>query len=344
MNTWNHHWLLLSRGGMELSWRYAWALFMTLLAVQLTFPLPAAVAAMVFGAATTQISNAGNFRNYQKILSQSACFALIFLLILYGTHSTGIYFRHFDWIRHLLLGAKDLFQWLNLLFLVFFQGLFWQGGRSLVKGSQHYQSICIQFDKGLGLYMALLIVYALVDVRSELNLQSQDIRFTILAFFTFSLVSIVLSRHQTNAQKSFISGYHGIGTILSILTMTGIFAIGITLPAYPYLFHKADDLLVVLKTTAGPFKPLLIKLLIFLFRPRHLKQQPDIKDENVISNPEMGVPVGEDWQVFLFKILGVGLLVLIGLAMQTLIRITSAYRCMRRLKHWPSRVKTWFYQ
>jgi hypothetical protein len=465
MNTWNHNWLLLSRGGMELSWRYGWVLFMTLLASQLTFPLPAAVGTMAFGAVITRISSAGNFRNYQKILFQSACFVLIFLLILYWTQSAGVSFWHFTWIGHLLPGAKDLFQWLILLFLVFFQGLFWQGGRLLIKECQHHLSVCLQFDKGLGLFMALLIVYALVDVRTELNLQNQDIRLTILAFFTFSLASIVLTRHQTQAKKSFILGYHGIGTILSILTMIGIFATGITLLAYPYLFHAADALLGVLKSNAAPFKPLLIKILIFLFRPRHLRQQPDIQNKKMLSGQEVDASVGEDWQAFLFKILGLGLIVLIGLALlvvlvfliyrlviwlskregssagqvsllkgigrflkachmfmqkslrkilalvkgpdsaamlyyrllrwghysgltpipsdtpseygrrlmqsfpdlkseihliveafnreiygrtsidkQTLIRVTSAYRCMRRLRHWPSRLKTWFSQ
>jgi hypothetical protein len=461
----NHNWLLLARGGMELSWRYSWALFMALLWAQLTFPLPAAIGAMAFGAVTTRLSMAGNFRNYQKILFQSVCFILIFLLILYRTQSSGIPFWHFDWIGHLLPGAKDLLQWLILLFLVFFQGLFWQGGRLLIKESRHYQPICMQFDKGLGLFMALLIVYALVDVRTELNLQNQDIRLTILAFFIFSLISIVLSRHQTHAQKSFILGYHGIGVLLSILTMTAIFASGIMLLAYPYLFHKADALLVILKSNAAPFKPLVIKILIFLFRPRHLRQQPDIQNKKMLSGQEVGVPVGEGWQAFLFKILGLALIVLLGLAIlvalaflvyqlvlwlnkredrpaepislinafkrflkacrvfmqktrrkimvmvtgpdsaamlyqlllrwgrysgltpipsdtpseygrrlmqsfpglrseinlivaafnrelygrtaidkQTLVRIASAYRCMRRPRHWPSRLKNWFYQ
>ena len=29
---------------------------------------------------------------------------------------------------------------------------------------------------------------------------------------------------------------------------------------------------------------------------------------------------------------------------QTLVQLSSAYRRMQRLKHWPSRIKTWFYQ
>jgi hypothetical protein len=304
----------LARGGMELSWRYACVLFTALLAMQLTFPLPAAVCAMVSGAVITRMSMAGGLFNYQKIAFQSACFVLISLLMLYWTQYSGMPFWHFKWAHHLLLEAKSPFQWLILLGPVFFQWLFWQAGRLLVKRSQHYMPICIQFDKGLVFLLALLIVYALVDVRTELDLQNQGIRFVILSFFTFSLASIVLARQHTGAKKSFVSGYRGIGMIVSTLTMIAIFATGITLLAYPYLFHKADALLVILKNTAAPFKPLLIKILLFLVRPRRLKQQDDNRSENMTSIEDLSTPGMADWQADLFKILGVILIALIGLA------------------------------
>jgi hypothetical protein len=314
MNTWNHFWLLLARGGMELSWRYAWAMFVALLAVQLAFPLPAAACAMVLGGVITRMSIAGNLRNYQRIALQSAGFLLIGLLIVYGTQYTGMPFWHFDWVRRLFLEAKSLSQGVILLNLIVFMGLFWQGGRLLAKGSLQYEPVCLQFDKGLGLFLALLIVYALVDVKAGLNLQNQGMRFAILAFFTFGLAAIVLSRHQTRAQKSYFSGYHSIGMVLSTLTMTGVFATGTTLLAYPYLFHKADDLLVVLQNTAAPFKPLLIKILLFLFQPDHLRQQPAVQNNTVMSIKDVGAPAAEGWQAILLKVLGVGLIVLIGLA------------------------------
>ncbi len=261
------------------------------------------------------MSKAGNLRNVQKIALQSACFVLISLLTVYWMHYPGMPFWHFDWARHLFMEAKTLFQWLALLEFIVFMWLFWQGGRLPVKRSLHHESVCLHFDKGLGLFMALLVVYALVDARTQLNLQNQDIRFAMLAFFTFSLVCIVLSRQHTSAQKSFIIGHHGVGVILCTLTLTGIFAAGTTLLAYPYLFHKADDLLVILKNSAAPFKPLLIKILLFLFRPGHLRQQMDSQDKNIMAFKEMNAPAGGDWQAVLFKIVAVVLIVLIGLVL-----------------------------
>ena len=136
----------------------------------------------------------------------------------------------------------------------------------------------------------------------------------ILAFFTFSLASIVLSRHHTRARKSFISGYQGIGLFLSILTMIGIFATGTTLLAYPYLFHKADALLVIMKNTGESFKPLLTKILIFLFGPQRSKIKTGIQEKDMPSINGMGDPVMEGWQELFFKILGVSLAALVGLA------------------------------
>ncbi len=314
MNGWNQSLIILARCGMELSWRYAWALFVSLLAVQLTFPLPAAVCAMVLGAIITRISVTGNWRNYQKIGLQSAGFIIVSLVILYWIRYLGNSFWDFNWLLDLLLEAKSLHQWLTLLVLFFFLWLFWQGGRSLIKAPHRYMPICMQFDKGLGLFMLLLVVYALVDARTNLDLHNQGTRFAILAFFTFSLASIALTRYHTQGQKSFITGYHGIGVILSAVIMVILFATGIMLLAYPYLFHKADAFLVILKDTAQPLTPFLIKILIFIFRPKHIKTYGDVADENIPSIEEMGAPVVEGWLAILFNILGAGLIILIVLA------------------------------
>jgi len=314
MNDWNQSLIILARSGMELSWRYAWAVFVSLLAVQLAFPLPAAVCAMILGAIITRISVAGNWRNYQKIGLQFAGFMIVSLMILYWIRYPGTAFWDFNWLHDLLVEAKSLPQWLTLLVLFFFLWLFWQGGRLLIKDPHSYMPICMQFDKGLGLFMLLLVAYALVDARTDLDLHNQGIRFAILAFFTFSLASIALSRYHTQGQKSFITGYHGIGVILSALIISILFATGIMLLAYPYLFHKADALLVILKDTAQPFAPLLIRLLIFFFRPRHIKLYGDVQDENIPSIEGMEAPVVEGWLAILFKLLGAGLIVLSVLA------------------------------
>jgi len=315
MNAWNQSLIILARSGMELSWRYAWALFISLLAVQLTFPLPAAVCAMALGAIITHLSVTGNWRNYQKIGLQFAGFIIMSLMILYWMRYLGTSFWDFIWLRDLFLDAKSLPQWMTLLLIFFFLWLFWQGGRLLIKAPPAYMPICMQFDKGLGLFMLLLVVYAFVDVRTDLDLQNQGIRFAILAFFTFSLAAIALSRYHTQGQKSFITGYHGIGVILSALTTSTLFATGIMLLAYPYLFHKADALLLILKDTAQPFAPLLIRILIFLFRPRHIKLYGDVQDENIPSIEEMGAPAVKGWLDTLLTILGAGLIVLIVLSM-----------------------------
>jgi len=305
---------ILARGGMELSWRYVWALFLSLLAAQLAFPLPAAVCVMILGATITRFSIVSGWRNYQKIGLQIAGFVIASLIIIYWIQYFSTPFWDLNWLRDLFLESKSLPQWLMLLVLLFFVWLFWQAGRVLIKGPRGYMPVCMQFDKGLGLFMLLLVIYALVDVRTELNLQNYGIRFAILAFFTFSLASISLSRHYTQAQKSFIAGYHGIGVIISTLTMITLFTVGITLLAYPYLFFKADALLVILKDSAQPFTPILIKILIFLFQPRHLKLQGDVPEENIPSIEDMGTPVVEGWQAFLFNLLGTGLIVLVSLA------------------------------
>jgi uncharacterized protein DUF4129 len=313
MNTWNDNLLILARGGQELSWRYAWAMILVLLTTQQTFPLPLAVGAIILGASISKLAAGRSWRIYQVILLQTAGFVLIGLMTLYWTQYRNFSFLNVTWLSHLFLGSKTFFEWLLVLLYLFCLWLFWHAGQILVRGSRKYLPVCLQFDKGLGLFILLLVVLALIDRRTEINLYNQVTRYMILAFFIFSLVAIALSRNRGQVQKSFIFGYHGLGVILSALSIIGLFGAGTTLLAYPYLYRKADSFLLILKDVAEPMKPLFLKIIYFLFQPRQIKLYSNIQDENIPSIEEMGAPVVEGWQALLLKTTSLGTISLIAL-------------------------------
>ena len=313
MSTRRNFLLILARGGMELSWRYAWVVFLTLVLTQHIFPPLAGVLVLILGGMTTYISIRYNLRNFQILLLQLFCFVLVVWFVLLWFQDQYSPILSSEWSRHFFLESKTPPQWVILLPFFYCMWLFWNGGRLLAKSPQTYMKTCLQFDKGLGLFILLLVIFALIDRRTELNLEGQVIHYMILAFFIFSLISIALARNHSRSKKSYMAGYHGIGVILSTLSMVGFFSVGTTLLATPYLYLKADSLLVALRDMAGPFKPYLIKILIFLFRPRHIKLYADIQDENIPALEEMGAPVVEGWQATLFKILGAGLITAMSL-------------------------------
>ncbi len=246
MNAVNDTILTIARGGMEITWRYAWALFLTQLAIRRHFPLPAAVCAFLMAAVLSRLPAGRNWRAYQKLLLQIAGFIPFVLLVTHSIQYPAKPFFSPGWIGRLFLDTKTISQWLILILTLFCLWLIWRGGQILVKSSRLYAPVCMHFDKGLGLFFLLLIVKAFVGSRIGLILQGRDIVFLAIVYFAFGLTSISIARNQSNVQKSFLSGHHGIGVILSISTMVTLFGIGTTLLVYPYFYNVAASLLLVM--------------------------------------------------------------------------------------------------
>ncbi len=150
MNAMNDTFLTAARGGMEITWRYAWALFLTQLAIHRHFPLPAAVCAFLMAAVLTQLPAGRNWRVYQKLLLQIAGFIPFALLVTHPIQYPALPFFSLGWIGHLLLDTKTISQWLILILTLFCSWLLWRGGQILVKSSRFYAPVCMHFDKGWG--------------------------------------------------------------------------------------------------------------------------------------------------------------------------------------------------
>jgi hypothetical protein len=90
--------LTIARGGMEITWRYAWALFLTQLAIRRHFPLPAAVCAFLMAAVLTQLPAGRNWRVYQRLLLQIAGFIPLALLAVHPIQYQALPFFSLGWI------------------------------------------------------------------------------------------------------------------------------------------------------------------------------------------------------------------------------------------------------
>jgi hypothetical protein len=318
----NDTFLTIARGGMEISWRYAWALFLTQLAIRRQFSLAAAVCAFLIAAGLTQLAAGRNWRVYQRYLLQIAGFIPLALLAVHAIQYQVLPFFSLGWIGHLLLDAKSISQWLILILTLFCLWLIWRGGRILVKSSRRYSPVCMHFDKGLGLFFLLLITRAFVESRVGISLPGRDIVFLAIAYLVFSLTSISIARNQSNVQKSFLSGHHGMGVILSISTLVALLGTGTILLVYPYLYNVADSLFTATKVVAQPVDSALIKTLLFLFRPRERSLQPDASPtdapkltdmDNAPNLTDTATPAAEGWGALIQQIMGWGLLGIIGM-------------------------------
>jgi hypothetical protein len=255
------------------------------------------------------------------LLLQIAGFIPFALLAVHSIQYQALPFFSLGWIGKLLLDAKSISQWSILILTLFCVWLIWRGGQILVKSSRLYSRVCVYFDKGLGLFFLLLITKALVESKGGLYLQGRDIGFLAIAYFVFSLTSISIARNKSNVQKSFLSGHQGIGVILSISTLVTLLGTGTILLIYPYLYSVADSLLSATKVVAQPMESVLIKTLLFLFRPRELTLQPDnpytdapkMTDMDTTKLTDMDTQAVEGWGSLVQLIAGWGLFGIIGM-------------------------------
>ena len=257
--------LVLMSAGMEIAWRYAWSSFLTLAIIQRPFPLPVALGAFATAAFLTRLAGRRNWRRFQTALLHIAGFALAALLIAYRLFFREAPFFNGIWIADLIGRLKVPQQWLFLLPVFFCLLLFWMGGRTLEKTPRNYFPVCLQFDKGLGAFLLLLLIKFLVQEKGGFRLEDPAAGLLVIAFFLFSLLSIGLARGRGDAKKTFLAGYHGIGIILGFTTIVVLCGAALILLAFPYLTQIADSANSVLKETAAPLGPIIVRILRFIF-------------------------------------------------------------------------------
>jgi len=305
--------LVLARAGMELSWRYAWVGFLMLLICHQVFPLLETAGVFITAIVLNQLSAKRNWLLYQSLLLEAAGLILFALLILYRLwYETVSFFSH-TWINALFLDPKSLPQKFTLLLVLFCLLLIWRGGRALVKHPLEYEHVCIQFDKGVGLFILLLLVKFLIQEKADILVDGLALGFLVGAFFIFSLLSIFLSRKQPDVKKSFMTGYRGIGITLSILWLFVLFGSGVTFLCYPVLTQVADSSLAIAKNLSEPLVPVLVTILLFLFSPGKIRLRGDINTNNPELPADLVNASVNSWMTTFLNIVSMGLLVAIGI-------------------------------
>jgi hypothetical protein len=257
--------LVLTSAGMEIAWRYAWSSFLAFSILQHPFPLPVAISAFAAATYITRLSGRRNWRRIQAALLHTAGFAFAALLIAYRLFFRDAQFFNGAWVADLILQPKAPQQWFILLLVLCCLLLFWLGGRSLEKRSRDYFTVCLQFDKGLGLLFLLLLIKFLIELKGGIRLEDPATGLLVIAFILFSLLSIGLVRGRAGAKKSFLAGYHGIGIILGFTTIVVLCGAALILLTFPYWTQIADSAHSVLKDAAEPLGPVIVKIVRFIF-------------------------------------------------------------------------------
>ena len=244
-------------------------LFLTFLSIGVPFPLFMAACILAFSAVLNRVSAKRGWQMYQVVLLNSAGFMACALLFLHYLRYPAYPFWRLEWVGRLVRDPAGIVEWFLLLLTVFCLVLIWRGGSYLKKNPGDYLSVCLQFDKGLGLLFSLLIVNAVFKTRAGVGLPVKCPGVFDAGLFVFGLAAVGLSRHQHDVQKSFLSGYRGLGIIFSIAALTILFGSGMAFLFHPFLFPVADTLLATLDQATTPMVPYLVRFIRYLLVPEH---------------------------------------------------------------------------
>ena len=257
--------LILSCGGMEFTWRYAWTFFLTLLLLNRPLPLPETLALFILASVVTILSRHRYRRVYQSLPLHFFGFTIAWILTIHRFYYQHLPLFNGSWTARELMQLQKPQQWFIHLLLLACLLLFWMGARAMVKRAPTYYSVTLQFDRGLGALFLLLLIKFMVQLKGGIFLEDPATYYLLFAFFTFSLIAISLARDQSYSRKTFRPGFHGIGIVLSFVSTVLIGSAVLIVLLLPYLTLMAESAQSVLNETAEPMGPVLVNFIRFLF-------------------------------------------------------------------------------
>ncbi|MGM0383271.1 MAG: DUF4129 domain-containing protein [Thermodesulfobacteriota bacterium] len=320
--------LFLACGGMELTWLYAWATFLMASILHRPFPLPEALGTFALAALLTMVIRGRGLwiililglQVFGLLLATSRILHVFF----YESHP---FFEQW-WLLTCFRQTKDFMEWFILAIILFFVLLFWVGGVTLARRSVVYFTVCTRFDLGMAAFFCLLLAKFLLRVKGGIDIQDSTPELLLFPFFVFSLFGIGMARNQSKVQRNFLSGYQGIGVIVTFAVVVLAFGAGLVLLFLPYLNAAAEMGYDVLKVAAAPLGPIIVTIIRFLFvhnrsGPQTPSSSPDSYETGFASSPESSWWIEIFEKIFSWGLLGLGVfiaLIVCGLGMWYLFR------------------------
>jgi hypothetical protein len=322
--------LFIANGGMELSWTYAWAVFLTTSILHQPFPFPEAVGAFALAALFTLFSQGRGWRIIYIVLLQALGFVPLLLRVVRIFSSWSPSYSSLSWLTDSEITTPGSHEWIIFVLLLSWALCFWGGGMRLAWRPLDYSTLCSRFDRGLAAFFILFLAKFLFLVKEKISLEEPVSQFLIFPFLVFSLLTIGLVRNQSDTPRDFLPGYQGIGVILSFAVVILLFGTGLVFFFLPLLTLVAEKGLVVLKVVAVPVGHFLLKVLRFIFGYDN-DFSKDLPEKPPAQLPELtSSEAGPWWLELLGKILAWSIWILLGLLFLAIIAV-SVYFLIRWL-------------
>jgi hypothetical protein len=315
----------IAAGGMELSWLYAWATFLTTSLFHRPYPFAEAIGSFALAAILAHLSRGRGWRIISVLAFRALGFipCLLRIVRVFSSWSTSL--SNQPWLAESFDAQTASTDWLVIVLVLSWTIFFWSGGVRFVRRGIDYFTLCSRFDRGLAAFFVLFLAKFLFWVRGGIKLEDPVSQLLIFPFFIFSLLAIGLVRNRTSAPKDFLPGYQGLGVILSFSVVILLFGTGLVFLFLPYLTMAAEAGYGILKIAATPVGSLLLMVLRFLFAGG-VRLEPPVPDQPQIKKPELPASADTPWWLeLLAKIVGYALWAIVGLALLAIIGVALYY-------------------
>ncbi len=198
--------------GMELSWRYAWANFLTTSILSQIFPFPEAIGTFALASVLTLLSKGKGWRVVYILSIQLFGFILATLRIVYAFNTWSYSFLNHTWLIEFFNTPRGPLEWLNLILVLFLTLMFWVGGVTLARRSTAYSTLCSRFDLGIAAFVLLFLTKFLVLVKGRNPDRGSLIPTFVLSIFYIQSVGYwpgSESEYYSKGFSAWLSGYWG---------------------------------------------------------------------------------------------------------------------------------------
>ena len=321
--------LSVSAGAIELTWLYAWALFITIPLLHRPFPLPEAMGIFALSAILTLVVRGRGWRVIMilglHLLGLLLAASKAIHILLYSGHPFGTRW----WLWEGLHDLTDPLAWICHVVILLLVIAFWIGGVTFARRAVDYPAICARFDTGVMAFFGLLMIKFLVLLKGGPDMWGITPELLLFPLFLFGLLAIAMARNRGTARRDFLAGYHAMGTILSVTVVVLAFATGVVLLALPYLSAAADRGYVLLKGAAAPLGPLCVKIIRFLFGHQAVRLDTAVSSSEGTGGVMPSVAAEGRWGEIVETIATWGVLILAGAAAVLVVVLG-----LRLLFHW----------
>ncbi len=310
----------IATAGMEISAIYAWTDFFLAALTRRSYPLPEAAA--VFTASSILISLVRDWRAIRLLSLHAVASAFLIprtaYVLWYGSEG----FWSSAWVADLVSRGRGPAAWASLVLFCASTLVFWIGGSAHARRSRSYTAVCDRFDKGLTWLFVLMFVKLVIRVPVGAQLAEHLSDRMIFPFFLFGLMAVAVARNQSEAQKRFMSGYRGIGVVISFSATVILCGSGLLLLFLPYLQAASRTSYGAIKAVGQPLLAMLANAVLFSFGEMERRRRVIPKDhvDDIYTATEWKPPVGffsetDTWIIW----------VLLGLLVTALVGISVWY-------------------